>query len=123
MVFWVILVLVLLIAFQMFEMGKTPEYRISYSEFLTQVDEGNIKRIVFKGLEVSGVHLGGWLAGERARQRANGITHPQDHSLGPLVHRGSGVVERVHGEIPEDVEIGPEIGALQNGFQDGRKVL
>jgi cell division protease FtsH len=54
MVFWVILVLVLLIAFQMFEMGKTPEYRISYSEFLTQVDDGNIKRIVFKGLDVSG---------------------------------------------------------------------
>jgi len=54
MVFWVILVLVLLIAFQMFEMGKTPEYRISYSEFLTQVDQGNIKRITFKGLEVHG---------------------------------------------------------------------
>ena len=54
MVFWVILVLVLLIAFQMFEMGKTPEYRISYSEFIKQVDEGNIKRIVFKGNDVRG---------------------------------------------------------------------
>jgi cell division protease FtsH len=55
MVFWVILVLVLLIAFQMFEMGKTPEYRISYSEFLTQIDNGNIARITFKGLEVHGM--------------------------------------------------------------------
>jgi cell division protease FtsH len=54
MVFWVVLVLVLLIAFQMFEMGKTPEYQISYSEFLTQIDDGNIKKIVFKGLEVHG---------------------------------------------------------------------
>jgi cell division protease FtsH len=54
MVFWVILVLVLLIAFQMFEMGKTPEYRISYSEFVNQIDEGNIKKITFKGLEVHG---------------------------------------------------------------------
>jgi len=54
MIFWVILVLVLLIAFQMFEMGKTPEYRISYSEFLTQVNSGNIRKITFKGLEVSG---------------------------------------------------------------------
>jgi cell division protease FtsH len=54
MIFWVILVLVLLIAFQMFEMGKTPEYRISYSEFLTQVEDGNIKKITFKGLEVHG---------------------------------------------------------------------
>ena len=54
MIFWVILVLVLLIAFQMFEMGKTPEYRISYSEFITQVDAGNIKKITFKGLEVRG---------------------------------------------------------------------
>jgi cell division protease FtsH len=54
MVFWVILVLVLLIAFQMFEMGKTPEYRVSYSEFLSQVDNGNIKKITFKGLEVRG---------------------------------------------------------------------
>jgi len=54
MVFWVILILVLLIAFQMFEMGKTPEYRVSYSEFLAQIDKGNIKKITFKGLEVHG---------------------------------------------------------------------
>ncbi|MFH1756245.1 MAG: ATP-dependent zinc metalloprotease FtsH [Candidatus Latescibacterota bacterium] len=54
MIFWVVLVLVLLIAFQMFEMGKTPEYRISYSEFLRQIDAGNIKQISFKGLEVHG---------------------------------------------------------------------
>ena len=57
MVFWVILVLVLLIAFQMFEMGKTPEYRISYSEFRKQVEDGNIKKIVIKGLEVAGTLL------------------------------------------------------------------
>jgi len=54
MAFWVIMVIVLLIAFQMFEMGKTPEYKISYSEFLTQVEDGNIQKITFKGLEVSG---------------------------------------------------------------------
>jgi cell division protease FtsH len=54
MVFWVIIILVLLIAFQMFEMGKTPEYRITYSEFLTQIEDGNIDTITFKGLEVQG---------------------------------------------------------------------
>jgi cell division protease FtsH len=54
MIFWVVLVLVLLVAFQMFEMGKTPQYRISYSEFLGQIDRGNIKKITFKGLEVRG---------------------------------------------------------------------
>lgn len=57
MVFWVILVLALLIAFQMFEMGKTPEYRISYSEFDKQVKSGNIKKLVIKGLEVRGTLL------------------------------------------------------------------
>jgi cell division protease FtsH len=57
MVFWVILVLVLLIAFQMFEMGKTPEYRITYSEFNKQVTTGNIKKITIKGLEVKGTLL------------------------------------------------------------------
>jgi cell division protease FtsH len=57
MVFWVILVLVLLIAFQMFEMGKTPEYRISYSEFRNQIDDGNIKKLTVKGLEVRGTLL------------------------------------------------------------------
>jgi cell division protease FtsH len=57
MVFWVILVLVLLIAFQMFEMGKTPEYRISYSEFRKQIEDGNIKKITVKGLEVRGTLL------------------------------------------------------------------
>jgi cell division protease FtsH len=55
MVFWVILILVLLIAFQMFEMGKTPEYPISYSEFVAQVEDGNIEKITFKGLEIHGV--------------------------------------------------------------------
>ncbi len=75
MIFWVILVLVLLIAFQMFEMGKPTEYRISYSEFLRQVDDGNIKRIVVKGLEVRGVLLTptlipvGSSAGDAGRQR------------------------------------------------------
>ncbi|HEU4366517.1 MAG TPA: ATP-dependent zinc metalloprotease FtsH [Candidatus Krumholzibacteria bacterium] len=54
MVFWVVLVIVLLVAFQMFEMGKTPQYRITYSEFLAQVDAGNIKKITFKGFEVRG---------------------------------------------------------------------
>jgi cell division protease FtsH len=54
MIFWVVLVIVLLIAFQMFEMGKTPQYRISYSEFLAQIDRANIKKITFKGLEVRG---------------------------------------------------------------------
>jgi len=74
MVFWVILVLVLLIAFQLFEMGKTPEYRISYSEFLNQVESGNIKEIVFKGLEVHGTfttptHIPVPTGGEQAARR------------------------------------------------------
>jgi len=55
MVFWVMLVILLMIAFQIFEMGKTPQYRITYSEFLAQIDKGNIKRITFKGPEVRGV--------------------------------------------------------------------
>ncbi len=54
MVFWVILVLVLLIAFQMFEMGKTPQYPINFSELTTQIDDGNIKKVTIKGLEISG---------------------------------------------------------------------
>ena len=57
MIFWVVLVLVLLIAFQMFEMNKTPEYRISYSEFLRQVEDGNLKEITVKGLEIHGTLL------------------------------------------------------------------
>jgi cell division protease FtsH len=57
MIFWVILVLILLIAFQMFDMGKTPEYRISYSEFLRQIEDGNLKTCVVKGLDVRGILL------------------------------------------------------------------
>jgi cell division protease FtsH len=54
MIFWVLLVLVLLIAFQMFEMRKSPEFTITYTEFLRQVDSGNIKKATFKGLKVRG---------------------------------------------------------------------
>jgi len=57
MVFWVILVLILLIAFQMFEMGKKREFAIAYSDFIEQVDSGNIKSVVIRGLHVSGMLL------------------------------------------------------------------
>jgi len=57
MIFWVLLVLVLLIAFQMFEMRKSPEFTITYTEFLSQVDSGNIKKVSFKGRKVRGALL------------------------------------------------------------------
>jgi cell division protease FtsH len=74
MVFWIVLVLVLLVAFQMFEMGKEPQYRISYSEFLAQVERGNVKKITFKGQEVRGQLATATLVpvpatGERGRTR------------------------------------------------------
>ena len=57
MVFWVILVLILLIAFQMFESGKKREFRIAYSTFNEEVEKGNIKSVVIRGLQVTGVLL------------------------------------------------------------------
>ncbi|MDH3216977.1 MAG: ATP-dependent zinc metalloprotease FtsH [Candidatus Krumholzibacteria bacterium] len=111
MAFWVILVLVLLIAFQMFEMGKNPEYRISYSEFHRQVDDGNLKRIVIKGLEVRGTLLAPAIipidraGGEQGKQREarvesfSVILPVQDDSLPDdiLAKNESTVIE---GEVP-----------------------
>ena len=54
MIFWVLLVLLLLVAFQMFELRKSPEFTITYDEFQRQVDAGNIKKVSFKGLKVRG---------------------------------------------------------------------
>ncbi len=54
MMFWVLLVIVLLVAFQLFNAGPVREYRISYSEFIAQIDAGNIREIRFKGQEVHG---------------------------------------------------------------------
>ena len=49
-----------------------------------------------------------------------GSPTPRITPFEPLVHLGPGVVQGIHGQVPEHVEIGAEVGALQDVFPGPR---
>jgi cell division protease FtsH len=51
---WVVIVLVVLAVLNSFNSGTSKTKSISYSEFLTDVDHGNIKSVNFDGLAITG---------------------------------------------------------------------
>ena len=52
--FWVVLVLLALVIFQVAETGRPAEHEVPYSVFRQQVDDGNILRMLAVGQEVEG---------------------------------------------------------------------
>ena len=61
-------------------------------------------------------------AAELPRQVANGIAEAQPHALRSLVHLRPRVVERVHREVGEDVEVGLGMRPLQHVLEGGAEV-
>jgi cell division protease FtsH len=54
MAFWVVLFLILLLSFQHWVNGKANPEKISYSQFIREVDAGNVKELTFVEKEVRG---------------------------------------------------------------------
>ena len=52
--FWVVLFLILLLSFQHYYYGKPRHEEVSYSQFLLEVDAGNIRRLVFIDKQIEG---------------------------------------------------------------------
>ena len=65
----------------------------------------------------------GAIAAELPRQLAHGIAQPQPHALRTLVDRRPGVVERIHRQIREHVEIGLDVRAREDVLERRAEVL
>jgi len=54
MALWVMLVILFFLAFLLFNQGREREWPIDYSQFVSEIDNGNIASVKIKGLEVRG---------------------------------------------------------------------
>ena len=72
---WVMIVLVLLFVFESFGPSTAKTKAVSYSDFLTAVQDGNVKSVSFDGLAISGTYSNG----------GNFSTYSPVTDFGPLV--------------------------------------
>jgi cell division protease FtsH len=54
MALWVMAIIIMFIAFLLFNSSKEREWTLTYTQFVKQIDKGNIARLKIKGLEVRG---------------------------------------------------------------------
>jgi cell division protease FtsH len=80
---WVVIALAVLFLFNMFQ-GTTPrtaQQALPYSEFITQVESGEVREVVIKGQEISGRYRDGQPLVTYAPQDANMIAKLQSHGV------------------------------------------
>jgi cell division protease FtsH len=56
---WMVIMLVLILLFNMFNRPRVPEREMSYTEFMTQVENGTVAGVVIRGQEISGTDVNG----------------------------------------------------------------
>jgi cell division protease FtsH len=54
MALWVMVLIIMFMAFLLFNSGKEREWTLTYTQFVKQIEKGNIARLKIKGLEVKG---------------------------------------------------------------------
>jgi len=54
MALWVMVLIIAFMAFLLFNSGKEREWTLTYTQFIKQVDKGNVARLKIKGLEIRG---------------------------------------------------------------------
>jgi cell division protease FtsH len=54
MALWIMLIIITFMAFLLFNSNKEREWTLTYTQFIRQIDKGNVARIKIKGLEVRG---------------------------------------------------------------------
>lgn len=59
MALWLVIILMMVLLFQMFNKPDPRRNSISYSKFLSQVEEGSVSRVVVQGDEIKGEYLDG----------------------------------------------------------------
>ena len=55
MALWVMVIILFFLAFLLFNSGKEREWPIDYSQFIAEIDNGNIASVKIKGIEVRGM--------------------------------------------------------------------
>jgi cell division protease FtsH len=80
---WVVIALAVLFLFNMFQgtSPRTAQQAIPYSEFITQVESGEVREVVIKGQEISGRYRDGQPLVTYAPQDANMIGKLQSHGV------------------------------------------
>jgi len=58
MALWVMVLIIMFMAFLLFNSGKEREWTLTYTQFIKQVDKGNVARLKIKGLEIKGKLVG-----------------------------------------------------------------
>jgi cell division protease FtsH len=58
MALWVMVLIIMFMAFLLFNSGKEREWTLTYTQFIKQVDKGNVARLKIKGLEIRGKLVG-----------------------------------------------------------------
>ena len=56
---WLVISLMMILLFNLFNQAKTQDREISYTEFMTQVERGNVVGVVIQGQEISGTQADG----------------------------------------------------------------
>ena len=54
MALWVMVLIIVFMSFLLFNSGKEREWTLTYTQFIKQIDKGNVARLKIKGLEVKG---------------------------------------------------------------------
>lgn len=55
---WVTIMLVMIVLFNLFNQPQTSQLKLSYTDFLTRVDEGEVLQVKIQGQKISGVMVG-----------------------------------------------------------------
>jgi len=56
---WLVISLMMILLFNVFNQSRVLDSEISYTEFMAQVEEGNVVGVVIQGQEISGTHVDG----------------------------------------------------------------
>ncbi len=55
---WVTIMLVMIVLFNLFNQPQTSQLKLSYTDFLMRVDEGEVIQVKIQGQKISGVMVG-----------------------------------------------------------------
>ncbi|MDY6950887.1 MAG: ATP-dependent zinc metalloprotease FtsH [Thermodesulfobacteriota bacterium] len=78
---WMVISLVMILLFNMFNQSRVQERETSYTEFMARVENGAVARVVIRGQEISGTDVGGVRFKTFAPQDGDLIKTLRDHGV------------------------------------------
>jgi cell division protease FtsH len=78
---WMVISLVMILLFNMFNQSRVQERETSYTEFMARVENGDVARVVIRGQEISGTDVNGVRFKTFAPQDGELIKTLRDHGV------------------------------------------